>query len=99
MDCAGHQSVSQGASQAGPLTVNDLEKRIDQLTQALLHLTAELWVTRDRQAVLERLLIEAGIDAAAGIDRHQPDLDFATKLAAEREALIAGMLGYLSPQV
>lgn len=74
-----------------------LEARIDKLTHVLLHVAGELWVTRDRLAVLERLLAEGGLDALRLIDSHRPDAALAAKLAAEREAFVAGILAYLAP--
>lgn len=74
------------------------QARLDKLTQALMHVAGELWVVRDRQAVLERLLVEGGIDAPALIDSYQPDPDLAKTLEAEREAFIARILSYLAPE-
>ena len=74
-----------------------LEARVDKLTQALLHVASELWVTRDRQAVLERLLADAGVQAPGAIDGFRPDAAMADKLTAQREAFIAELLAYLAP--
>ena len=82
------------ASQAIPL----LEARIDKLTQALLHMASELWAARDRQAVLERLLCDAGLTAPGLIDGFRPDAAMAEKLATQREAFIASVLAYLAPE-
>jgi hypothetical protein len=78
-------------------TVPMLEARIDKLTQALLHVAGELWVTRDRQAVLERLLTDAGLSAPTLIDSYRPDAALAETLAAQREAFVAQILAYLAP--
>jgi hypothetical protein len=75
-----------------------LDARIDKLTQALFHVAAELWVTRDRQAVLERLLAEAGITPPGQIDSHRPEPALARTLEAEREAFVSSILGYLAPE-
>ena len=74
------------------------QARIDKLTQALMHVAGELWVVRDRQAVLERLLIEGGINAPALIDNYRPDAGLAQSLETEREAFIARILSYLAPE-
>lgn len=79
-------------------TVTMLDARIDKLTHALLHVAGELWVTRDRQAVLERLLAEGGLSAPGLIDSYRPDAALAEKQAAEREAFVASILGYLAPE-
>ena len=68
---------------------------IDKLGQALMTLTQELWVMKDRQRVLEALLEEAGIVAPAAIDRHEPDAELSEQLAAERRRLIDAVLGTL----
>ena len=74
-----------------------LEARVDKLTQALLYVAGELWVARDRQAMLERLLADGGVAAPASIDNYRPDAALAETLAAEREAFVARILGYLAP--
>ena len=74
-----------------------LEARIDKLTEALFYVASELWATRDRQAVLERLLAEGGLSAPSLIDSYRPDTALATTLETEREAFIAAILGYLAP--
>ena len=73
------------------------QARIDKLTQALMHVAGELWVVHDRQAVLERLLVDGGINAPALIDNYRPDADLAQSLEDEREAFIARILSYLAP--
>lgn len=90
MDRAGDESVTDA-------TIPLLEARIDKLTQALFHVAGELWAARDRQAVLERLLADAGVAAATQIDSYRPDTELAAKLEGEREAFIAAILGYLAP--
>ena len=79
------------------LTVPMLEARIDKLTEALLYVASELWATRDRQIVLERLLAENGLSAPGQIDGYRPDVALANALETEREAFIARILGYLAP--
>jgi hypothetical protein len=74
-----------------------LEARIEKLTQALFHVAGELWAVRDRQAVLERLLADAGIAAPALIDSYRPEAALAATLAAQREAYVAGILAFLAP--
>lgn len=81
-----------------PRTVADLEARIDKLTHALLHVAGELWATRDRQAVLEKLLTDSGSAVPGLIDDYRPDSALAEALAAEREAFIASILTYLVPE-
>jgi hypothetical protein len=77
--------------------VTDDAARIDKLTQALLHVASELWATRDRQAVLERLLADGGAITPDLIEGYRPDDALAATLTTEREAFIANILGYLAP--
>lgn len=78
-------------------TIGVVEARIDKLTQALLYVAGELWAARDRQAVLERVLADNGIDATASIDAYRPDETLAKALEAERETFVSTALGYLAP--
>jgi hypothetical protein len=61
---------------------------LDRVADAVLALTREVWVMRDRQMVLEEILASHGIDAAAAIDRFTPDQAFQSRLDAERDCLI-----------
>ncbi|MFT4591162.1 MAG: hypothetical protein ACI80M_000476 [Gammaproteobacteria bacterium] len=69
---------------------------IDKLGDALIALTHEVWVLRDRQKVLERLLADAGVLAPDAVQGFQPDDSLNAELSAEREALINNVLGALS---
>ena len=46
---------------------------IDNILDALLELSAELWTQKDRTYVLERVLESRGIDVTAAIEAHRPD--------------------------
>lgn len=81
---------SQAASAGEKLSPASL----DALGRAVLLLTRELWVTRDRLMVAEALLAERGIDLA--VDSHQPDAPLAEKLAAERARLTESILETLA---
>jgi hypothetical protein len=70
---------------------------MDRLGQALLTLTQELWVARDRIAVLEAALMEAGVLPADAIDTYQPGAELSQQLAADRTQLINNVLGTLAP--
>ncbi|WP_174284805.1 hypothetical protein [Sphingomonas bacterium] len=67
------------------------ESRIDDLGEAILALTREIWVLTDRQAVLEAVLGQAGIDTGS-IDRYQPDAAMTARLADRRQQLIDNIL-------
>lgn len=64
----------------------------DLLLQVLLNLSQELWVLKDRQMVLEKLLAESGIKAAKALDGWQPDAAAKKVLDAERQAFIERVL-------
>ena len=68
---------------------------IDRLGQALLTLTGELWVTRDRVRILEAALVNAGVLSADELDQLQPDTALQAELDAERARLIDTVLAAL----
>jgi len=68
---------------------------LDRLGQALLTLTKELWVVKDRVKVLEAALAEAGVIPPDAADSFQPDNTLSEALTAERIQLINSVLGSL----
>lgn len=68
---------------------------LDRLGQALITLTQELWITRDRVRVLEAALAEAGVLPPDAVDELQPDDALAEALREERAQLIERVLGAL----
>ncbi len=71
--------------------------QLDDLGRAVLYLARELWVTRDRLAVLEAVLDARGLDVSAEVAAHQPSPALAARLAAERKALVDGLMATLCP--
>lgn len=69
---------------------------LDQLGQALITLTKELWVLKDRQLILEAALADAGIVAKEVVDRYQPDEMLNERLRAERQRLIDTIIDVLT---
>lgn len=67
------------------------EHRIDDLGEAIIALTREIWVLKDRQAVLEAVLAEEGI-AVDRIDPYQPDAAMTERLHSARQQLIDNVL-------
>jgi hypothetical protein len=65
---------------------------IDKLGQALLTLTQELWVVKDRLRVLEATLADAGVISPAATDTFQPDKELTEALGKERAQLIERVL-------
>jgi len=65
---------------------------IDKLGQALLTLTKELWVVKDRLRVLEAALAEAGVIPPDAVDTFQPDEELSAVLDKECTQLIEHVL-------
>ena len=74
------------------LTVED----IDRLGQALISLTKELWIVKDRQKILEAALADAGVVLPETIDKYQPDEVLSQQLETERAQLIEQVLTTLA---
>lgn len=71
--------------------------RVDDLGRALLLLARELWVTKDRQRVLEAVLEDHGIRVSDAVRDYQPSGALAATLAAERKAFTEGLVNALYP--
>ncbi len=69
---------------------------IDRLGDALIALTQEVWVLRDRQKVLETLLANAGVLDEQALESFQPDAELSAALDVDRQQLINSVLGALS---
>ena len=68
---------------------------IDRLGQALITLTKELWVVKDRVRVLETVLADAGVVTPDAVDTFQPDDALQEILDKDRAQLIEQVLGAL----
>lgn len=66
----------------------DRPENVDGLFSALMEVASEVWVLRDRCAVLEELLAERGSVTREEIDRYQPGPELAKRLTAERELFL-----------
>jgi len=49
------------------------------LGAALLALTKEVWLLRDRMMVMEEVMSQKGIDIREAIDQHQPEIERARR--------------------
>jgi hypothetical protein len=67
-------------------------EQIDDVAEALIALTRELWVVTDRVAVLEKVLGECGVEVKARIDAFEPDAAFEAELARKRDRLLDAVL-------
>jgi hypothetical protein len=68
---------------------------IDRMFQTIVSLTRELYVTRDRVHVLERLLEAKGILRREELERFVPAADEASEIERERDRYIASVFNPL----
>ena len=79
----------------------DLDRRNEQVAEALhdsrayVSVLGELWILKDRQAVLEQVLARHGIPAPETVEQFEPDGKFKAELDAERQAWARRMVGAL----
>jgi hypothetical protein len=69
---------------------------VDGLGHAVLTLCHELWILRDRMAILETVLSKHGIDASEEIERLEPDEALQERLRTEGRALVERVIGALN---
>jgi hypothetical protein len=72
------------------------DRRLDAITDVLLELAAQLWVSRRRNAVLEELLSERGIIGAQDIEKYVFSESQAAELRSARELFVATIFRSLS---
>ena len=69
----------------------------DQAYETLLRmnteLLSELWILRDRVAILEKLLDEKGIVPRGAVDDYAPDAAFDAELQRERDRMVRQVVG------
>lgn len=70
---------------------------VDQLARQNTQLMTELWIVKDRLAVLENLLTEKGLLAPDEVDGAHPDDALMARLDVERERFITRIVG-LAPE-
>lgn len=58
-----------------------------------VELLSELWIMRDRMAVLERLLADKGVVADGAVDNFVPDTVFTERLERLRTLVIENVVG------
>ena len=74
-----------------------LGRRIEDVAAAFVSMTQEVWVVKDRLAVLEHVLEKHGIPAPQLVDTLAPEPTLQTQLAAARRAWVERMIGALFP--
>jgi hypothetical protein len=82
-----------GFQKNNPQYYND--PAIDQLMSIVLDLGAELWVMRDRQAMMEELLETKGSVTREDLDKGRPSEMMAERLEQERQEFIRRVYGRL----
>lgn len=66
---------------------------IDDLGTMIFGLLSELWVTRDRLATMEKLLVDQGSLHQDAVDDFVPDEEFSTKLETLRDRMVEEVIG------
>lgn len=72
------------------------ETDVDGVGQAVLTLCHELWVMKDRMAILEAVLEKHDLNVSEEIELHQPDKALQEKLNQDGRALIERIMSALS---
>lgn len=70
-----------------------IDADIDALGKMVYTLLGELWIVRDRLAVVERMLAERGGPTAEEIDDYVPAPAFSAELETMRERMVKAVLG------
>jgi hypothetical protein len=73
-----------------PLYLGD--PKLDKMLGAIVELTAQLYVAKDRERVLEQLLIEKGILTAAELEQYKSSPEFDAEMQKEREELLRAVI-------
>lgn len=66
---------------------------LDRLARMNMELLSELWIARDRIAVLEEVLGQKGVLEPGEIDRFQPDAAMQARLDGLRDLMVEAVLG------
>ena len=82
-----------GATRGDPVYFEN--EVIDHLLGIVVELGAQLWVTRDRLAMLEEQLERSGAISVAALDSGRPSEALQERLKVEREAMIRQVYGRL----
>lgn len=66
---------------------------VDDLGRMVTALLTELWITRDRVAVLERIIEEKGVVVPGEVNDYVPDAAFEAELSALRDRMAGNVIG------
>jgi len=65
----------------------------DALARMVLALLSEVWIVRDRAAIMEKLLIDHGVLAEGAVEEFVPSAEFALELEKLRNRLVGNVVG------
>ncbi len=85
--------ADSGVPQPGQEPAFLRDPALDQLLDAVLALTAELWIERDRRIILEQLLTAEGVLKPAAVELHRSDAALQAQRDAARESLVRRVIG------
>lgn len=68
------------------------DELLDNLARMNFQLLSELWITRDRLAVVEQILADKGLVGAREADDYVPTAEFAEQLEAMRKLMVDNVL-------
>lgn len=71
---------------------------LDRVTGMVMALAAEVWVLRDRNRALERILEGSGALAPGALDRYQPTAEEAAALVRDRDDFVKALMDHLLGQ-
>jgi hypothetical protein len=69
------------------------ENNVDDLGRMIVGLLSELWIVRDRLAVVEELLVSNGVLAAEAVDGFAWSQAKAEEMEALRDRIVAAVIG------
>lgn len=81
-----------------PSRVTLTQQDVAGLGQAVMALTQELWIVKDRMRVMEAVLADRGIDIMDDIDRYQPGEALQKELNESGKNLVSNIVEALAPQ-
>lgn len=69
------------------------EDNVDDLGRMVVGLLSELWIMRDRMAVLEELLVQKGVLSADALEAFDWPAEKAVAMEALRDRIVASVIG------
>lgn len=66
---------------------------LDYLVRMNMELLSELWIARDRIAILEQVLVDKGVVAPDAVDTYVPSEEMEARLSTLRQITVENVLG------